>query len=83
MVEFSPYTHEFHEDPYPLYQRLRDEAPVYHNADVDFWALSRHADVLAVFKNAKRFPDYAVQPNAIERVHSVNVRGFASLPVKV
>jgi len=31
----------------------------------------------------KRFPDYEVQPDAIERVHSVNVRGFASLPVKV
>jgi len=55
MVEFSPYAYEFHEDPYPLYQRLRDEAPVYHNADVDFWALSRHADVLAAFKDAKRF----------------------------
>ena len=55
MVEFSPYAYEFHEDPYPLYQRLRDEAPVYHNVDGDFWALSRHADVLAAFKDVKRF----------------------------
>ena len=27
---------------------LRDEAPVYRNDELGFWALSRHADVLAV-----------------------------------
>jgi cytochrome P450 len=31
----------------------------------------------------KRFPRYEVQPEGIQRVHSVNVRGFAALPVKV
>ena len=31
----------------------------------------------------KRFPDYEIQPEGCERVHSVNVRGFAALPVKV
>jgi hypothetical protein len=31
----------------------------------------------------KRFPDYEIQPESCERVHSVNVRGFAALPVKV
>ena len=31
----------------------------------------------------KRFPGYEVQPEGIVRVHSVNVRGFAALPVKV
>jgi cytochrome P450 len=51
LIEFSPYDYAFHEDPYPLYKRLREEAPVYHNAEVDFWALSRHADVLEGFKN--------------------------------
>ena len=28
-------------------RRLRDEAPLYHNDELDFWVLSRHADVLA------------------------------------
>ena len=28
---YSPYHYEIHEDPYPTYQRLRDEAPVYRN----------------------------------------------------
>ena len=31
----------------------------------------------------KRFPDYRVEHSGIARVHSVNVRGFARLPVQV
>ena len=45
-VSFSPYAYEFHEDPYPIYERLRREAPVYRNEEIGFWAFSRHADVL-------------------------------------
>jgi cytochrome P450 len=46
-VEFDPFDYEFHRDPYPTYQWLRDDAPVYHNEGLDFWALSRFDDVLA------------------------------------
>jgi len=52
---YSPYAYEIHEDPYPTYARLRDEAPVYHNEAEGFWALSRHADVMAAFGDAARF----------------------------
>ena len=55
MIEFNPYAYEVHEDPYPLYARLRAESPVYRNEELDFWALARHADVLAAFKDVKRF----------------------------
>jgi cytochrome P450 len=48
----DPYNYDFHEDPYPYYKRLRDEAPLYHNSDLGFWALSRHQDVLAGFRNS-------------------------------
>ena len=55
-VEFSPYDfHQVDADPYPVYARLRDEAPVYRNEELDFWALSRHADVVAAFRDAARF----------------------------
>jgi len=54
-VTFSPYEYEIHEDPYPVYARLRDEAPVYRNEEQDFWALSRHADVTAAFRDPVRF----------------------------
>jgi cytochrome P450 len=44
-MEYNPYSPEVQADPYPLYKRLRDEAPVYHNEQMRFWALSRFEDV--------------------------------------
>jgi len=52
---FSPYDYAVHEDPYPLYARLRAEAPVYHNPELGFWALSRHADVREAFRAPDAF----------------------------
>jgi cytochrome P450 len=46
-MELNPFSHEFHADPYPTYRWLRDHAPLYRNDGLDFWALSRHRDVLA------------------------------------
>ena len=48
----DPYDYDFHEDPYPYYRRLRDEAPLYRNEEQKFWALSRHADVVQGFRNS-------------------------------
>ena len=28
-IPFDPYAYDFHEDPYPTYARLREQAPVY------------------------------------------------------
>lgn len=52
---YSPYLYEIHEDPYPTYARLRAEAAVYRNDAGDFWALSRHADVVDAFRDSRRF----------------------------
>ncbi len=54
-VHFDPYAYETHEDPYPVYERLRRLAPAYWNDDIGFWALSRHADVLEGFLNTARY----------------------------
>ena len=48
----DPYDYDFHEDPYPYYKRLRDEAPLYHNEELGFWALSRHTGVVQGFRNS-------------------------------
>jgi cytochrome P450 len=47
MVEYSPFDRDIAHNPYPTYRALRDEAPVYHNEQIGFWALSRYADVVA------------------------------------
>ena len=45
-IEFDPYSSTFSDDPYDLYRRMRDEAPVLHNEEIGFYALSRWADVV-------------------------------------
>jgi cytochrome P450 len=54
-VTFDPYSKEYFADPYPIYKRLRDEAPVFHNPERNFWALSRFEDVLNAHRDVKRY----------------------------
>jgi cytochrome P450 len=42
---YDPYDFDIDADPYPVWQRLRDEAPLYYNDTHDFYALSRFDDV--------------------------------------
>src|SRR5262249_6601353 len=42
---YDPYDFEIDADPHPIWRRMRDEAPLYHNDAYEFWALSRYADV--------------------------------------
>jgi len=44
-VYFDPYDVELNADPYPMFKRLREEAPLYYNDQHDFFAVSRYADV--------------------------------------
>jgi cytochrome P450 len=46
---------QLHEDPYPLYRRLRDEAPVYRSEERDCWVLSRYEDVQAAARDWETF----------------------------
>jgi cytochrome P450 len=44
-VYYDPYDVEICADPYPTFQRLREEAPLYRNDVHDFYAVSRYGDV--------------------------------------
>jgi len=44
-VDYDPYNVALNVDPYGVYRRLREEAPLYYNSGYDFYALSRFADV--------------------------------------
>jgi cytochrome P450 len=54
-LAYSPYDYAIHEDPYPTYARLRAEAPVFYNEELDFFAFARHADVLAAFRDVDHY----------------------------
>ncbi|MFM8236703.1 MAG: cytochrome P450 [Actinomycetota bacterium] len=54
-VRFNPYAYEVHEDPFPVYRQLRDEAPCYFDEELGFYALSRYADVLDALHDPDTF----------------------------
>src|SRR5215218_7882291 len=51
-VYYDPYDFAIDDDPYPVWKRLRDEAPLYFNEKYNFYALSRYEDV------ASALPDW-------------------------
>jgi len=52
---WDPIDPALRDDPYPLWKRLRDEAPVYHNEKYDFWTLSRFHDIEAAHKDVETY----------------------------
>ena len=69
-LEFNPYSHKVHEDPYPLYARLRKEEPVYFNEEHGFWLLTKWADCQAAFKDFKTFS--SINGPALEAEQNAN-----------
>jgi cytochrome P450 len=55
MVEYNPFSPEAQYNPYPILKQLRDEAPIYHNPDFDFYCVTRYDDALAVFLDTQNF----------------------------
>jgi cytochrome P450 len=55
MVEYNPFVHAHVDNCYAFYKQLRDEAPVYHNTELDFYALSRYDDVLKAHLDPESF----------------------------
>ena len=52
---FDPYSEQYFNDPFDIYRRMRDEAPIYYDTGRDFYALSRHEDVAAALKDPEGF----------------------------
>ena len=54
-VYYDPYDVDIDGDPYPIYRRLREEAPLYYNERYDFFAVSRAVDVERVLADHDTF----------------------------
>jgi cytochrome P450 len=52
-VSWDPYNPAFFRDPYPVFRRLREEAPLYHNEEYGFHAVSRYAEVERALKDTE------------------------------
>lgn len=54
-LNWDPLDEELDDDPYPVWRRMRDEAPLFRNDRYGFWALSRFADVEAAHRDPATF----------------------------
>ncbi|OBG46421.1 cytochrome [Mycolicibacterium fortuitum] len=54
-VIFDPFSEDFFNNPFDMYRRMRQDAPLYYNEDSDFYALTRHEDVAAALKDHEAF----------------------------
>ncbi len=67
-LEFDPFSDVFFDDPYELYARLREEAPVWFSERYGFWALFRYDDVVAAHKDWQTFSSsHGVDLNTLTR----------------
>ena len=55
---YDPEDHDTIMNPHALFRRMRDEAPLYHREEQDFWAVSRFDDAKEVLLNRETFPSY-------------------------
>ena len=49
------YSEEHYADPYPLWKRMRHEAPVFYDKRLNAWLLTRYADCVEAFSNHTDF----------------------------
>ncbi len=54
-LAWDPINEKYKADPHPIWKRLRDEAPLYYNDELDFYCVSRFAAVDAFSRDPKTF----------------------------
>jgi len=52
---YDPYSPELMADPYPYYERLREEHPIYYNERLDCYVLSRYEDIYRALRKPQIF----------------------------
>jgi cytochrome P450 len=54
-LALDPFSQEFYDDPVETYREVREQSPVYYSEQYDFYALTRHEDVAAAFKDFETY----------------------------
>src|ERR1700749_2321558 len=74
-MEFDPYSDSFFDNPYETYRWMRDEAPVYYSERWDFYALTRHEDVVAAHRDWETFSSaYGVTLDGLRMRQRLNAK---------
>jgi cytochrome P450 len=79
-LEFDPFSDEYFDNPYELYRRLRDDAPVLFNDKYGFWALFRYEDVCAAHKDWPTFSSaHGVSLTLLRNADVETIRAYRSI----
>ena len=85
-VVFDPFSEEYFNNPFDIYRRMREDAPLYYDEKEDFYALTRHEDVAAAFKDFETYSssrgcDLSMVRKGISAEHEVDhLHGSAGPP---
>ena len=52
-VRLNPKDPDFYQNPYPYYEKIREQAPIFYWEDFNIWCFLNHADVNAVLRSRK------------------------------
>ena len=56
-IELTPLDDKFREDPYAIFARLRDEAPLHEDTQLKRYIVSRHDDVKSILRDPEMWSD--------------------------
>ncbi len=83
-AQFDPFSPAFLSDPYPWFARCRAEAPVFYSPALDYWVLSRYADVRTAFRDTAAYSAAnalsPIQPPCPRAAAALRDGGFRSVP---
>ncbi|MEZ5009758.1 MAG: cytochrome P450 [Chitinophagales bacterium] len=85
--EFEPYNLK---NPFPLYKKAREEEPVFYNEELDYWVVTRHEDIKAIFTDWKTFtsenaqsPLQTLDPRAKKIMDDAGMIGLSGLSGRI
>jgi cytochrome P450 len=81
---FDPFSAGYLADPYPTFADARAAAPAFHSADLDYWVVTRYADVRHVLRTTAEFSAInALEPLSKLCPHAASILkdgGYAATP---
>lgn len=76
--EYDLFSQDVQESPYPVYEWLLDQGPVYHNVRRDFYAVAHFDDVSAALRDWQRFSSSAgVRPDDLLELQGPSIIAMA------
>ena len=61
--QWNPWDSQFIRDPWPTLAQIQEEQPVFYNPEIDYWVVTKYADVRKCFLDNKTFTaDLAIEP---------------------